>query len=136
MRCTDGSSVTGPFCARRTAAKPGACVRAEPPDEHATSRTSMIWYRFGEWIIRRRFLVLIVIGAMTAFFGYFAAKTELVTSFGDLLPQNHPFIKVAHQYEEFFGATNTVTIMIEAKDGDVYQPDIVQKIVNMTRNMD
>ena len=46
----------------------------------------MTWYRFGEWIIRRRFLVLIVIGAMTAFFGYFAAKTELVTSFGDLLP--------------------------------------------------
>ena len=96
----------------------------------------MIWYRFGEWIIRRRFLVLLVIGAMTAFFGYFAAKTELVTSFGDLLPQNHPFIQIAHKYEQYFGATNTVTIMIEAKDGDVYQPNIVQKIVNMTRNMD
>ena len=96
----------------------------------------MIWYRFGEWIIRRRFLVLLVIGAMTAFFGYFAAKTELVTSFGDLLPQNHPFIKIAHEYEQYFGATNTVTIMIEARDGDVYAPNIVQKIVNMTRNMD
>jgi predicted RND superfamily exporter protein len=96
----------------------------------------MIWYRFGEWIIRRRFLVLLVIGAMTAFFGYFAAKTELVTSFGDLLPQNHPFIQIAHKYEQYFGATNTVTIMIEAKEGDVYQPNIVQKIVNMTRNMD
>ena len=96
----------------------------------------MIWYRFGEWIIRRRFLVLIVIGAMTAFFGYFAAKTELVTSFGDLLPQNHPFIKVAHQYEEYFGATNTVTVMIEVKSGDIYAPSVVQKIVNMTRNMD
>jgi predicted RND superfamily exporter protein len=96
----------------------------------------MIWYRFGEWIIRRRFLVLIVIGAMTAFFGYFAAKTELVTSFGDLLPQNHPFIKVAHKYEQFFGATNTVTVMIEVKSGDIYAPNVVQKIVNMTRNMD
>ena len=57
----------------------------------------MIWFRFGEWIIRRRFLVLLVIGAMTTFFGYFASKTELVTSFGDLLPQNHPFIQVAHE---------------------------------------
>jgi len=96
----------------------------------------MIWYRFGEWIIRRRFLVLIVIGAMTAFFGYFAYHTELVTSFGDLLPQDHPFIKIAHKYEQYFGATNTVTVMIEVKDGDVYQPSVVQKIVNMTRNMD
>jgi hypothetical protein len=96
----------------------------------------MIWYRFGEWIIRRRFLVLIVIGAMTAFFGYFAAKTELVTSFGDLLPQNHPFIQIAHKYEQYFGATNTVTVMVEVKEGDVYAPSVVQKIANMTRDMD
>src|SRR5579862_126708 len=96
----------------------------------------MIWYRFGEWIIRRRFLVLIMIGAMTAFFGYFAYHTELVTSFGDLLPQNHPFIQIAHKYEQYFGATNTVTVMIEVREGDIYQPAVVQKIVNMTRNMD
>ena len=97
----------------------------------------MVWYRFGEWIIRRRFLVLIVIAALTAFFGYFAAKTELVTSFGDLLPQNHPFIKIAHKYDTYFGATNTVTIMIEARDGDHLSAQrFVQKIVNMTRNMD
>src|ERR1700733_12253830 len=96
----------------------------------------MTWYRFGEWIIRRRFLVLLVIGALTAFFGYFAYQTELVTSFGDLLPQNHPFIQIAHEYEQYFGATNTVTVMIEVKDGDIYQPSVVQKIVNMTRDMD
>ncbi len=96
----------------------------------------MIWYRFGEWILRRRYLVLIVIGVMTAFFGYFAAKTELVTSFGDLLPQNHPFVKIAHQYEQYFGSVNTVTVMIEVKEGDIYTESTVKKIVNITRNMD
>src|SRR6202045_1145327 len=96
----------------------------------------MTWYRFGEWILRRRYMVLVVIGLMTAFFGYFAAKTELVTSFGDLLPQNHPFIKVAHQYEQYFGATNTVSVMIEVKSGDIYAPSVVKKIVQMTRDMD
>ncbi|HEY6419588.1 MAG TPA: MMPL family transporter [Candidatus Binataceae bacterium] len=96
----------------------------------------MVWYRFGEWILRRRYLVLGIVGVLTAFFGYFAAQTRLVTSFGDLLPQNHPFIKVAHKYDEFFGSVNNVTIMIEARHGTIYTPELIGKIVRMTRNMD
>ncbi len=83
----------------------------------------MTWYRFGEWILRRRFLVLGVVGALTAFFGYYAAQTQLVTSFGDLLPQNHPFIQVAHKYDQYFGSVNNVTIMIEAKEGTIYNAE-------------
>ena len=96
----------------------------------------MTWYRFGEWILRWRFMVLTVVGVLTAFFGYFAAQTQLVTSFGDLLPQNHPFIQIAHKYDQYFGSVNNVTIMIEAKEGTIYQPEIIKKIVHMTRNMD
>ena len=96
----------------------------------------MTWYRFGEWILRRRFLVLGVVGAITAFFGYFAAQTQLVTSFGDLLPQNHPFVQIAHKYDQYFGSVNNVTIMIEAKEGTIYNTPIIKKIVQMTRDMD
>jgi predicted RND superfamily exporter protein len=96
----------------------------------------MTWYRFGEWILRWRFLVLAVVGALTAFFGYFAWQTQLVTSFGDLLPQNHPFIQIAHKYDQYFGSVNNVTIMIEAKEGTIYDTKIIKKIVNMTNNMD
>jgi predicted RND superfamily exporter protein len=77
-----------------------------------------------------------VVGALTVFFGYFAAQTQLVTSFGDLLPQNHPFIQIAHKYDEFFGSVNNVTIMIEAREGTIYQANIIKKIVDMTNNMD
>jgi predicted RND superfamily exporter protein len=96
----------------------------------------MTWYRFGVWILRRRFLVLGVVGALTAFFGYYAWQTQLVTSFGDLLPQNHPFIKVAHKYDQYFGSVNNVTIMVEAKEGTIYTPEIIKKIVKMTQDMD
>ena len=96
----------------------------------------MTWYRFGEWILRWRFIVLAVVGALTAFFGYYAAQTQLVTSFGDLLPQNHPFIQIAHKYDQYFGSVNNVTIMIEAKEGTIYTPEIIKKIVHMTNNMD
>ncbi len=96
----------------------------------------MTWYRFGDWILKRRYLVLLVIGALTAFFGYFAAQTRLVTSFGDLLPQNHPFIRVAHKYDRYFGGVNNVTIMVEARHGSIFTPHIIGKIVKMTRDMD
>jgi len=96
----------------------------------------MTWYRFGEWIIKRRFMVLLVLGALTVFFGFFAAKTQLVTSFGDLLPQNHPFIQIYHKYESYFGGTNNVVIMIEARRGTIYTPEIIGKIARMTRNLD
>src|SRR5271156_2724450 len=119
------------------AAKRGASARVDRERAgRGTSENVMTSYRFGQWILRWRFVVLAVVGGLTAFFGYFAAQTQLVTSFGDLLPQNHPFIQIAHEYEQYFGATNNVTIMIEVKDGDIYQPGVVQKIVNMTRNMD
>ncbi|HYL57693.1 MAG TPA: MMPL family transporter [Candidatus Acidoferrales bacterium] len=96
----------------------------------------MTWYRFGEWILRRRFVVLAIVGALTAFFGYYTSQTMLVTSFGELLPQNHPFIRIAHKYDQYFGSVNNVTIMIEAKEGTIYNTEIVKKIVQMTRDMD
>jgi len=96
----------------------------------------MIWYRFGEWILRRRFLVLLLVATLTAFFGYFASRTELVTSFGDLLPQNHPFIKIAHKYDAYFGSVNNVTIMVEAREGTIYTHDTLEKLAKMTRDMD
>ena len=96
----------------------------------------MTSYRFGQWILRWRFLVLGVVGALTAFFGYYAAQTQLVTSFGDLLPQNHPFIQIAHKYDQYFGSVNNVTIMVEAREGTIYNADIIKKIVKMTQDMD
>jgi len=94
------------------------------------------WYRFGQWILRRRFPVLIGVGLLTAFFGYFAAQTELVTSFGDLLPQNHPFVQVAHQYDRYFGSVNNVSIMIEARGGTIFTPEILGKLARMTSQME
>ncbi len=96
----------------------------------------MVWYRFGEWILRWRYLVLAVVLGLTAFFGYFAAQTQLVTSFGELLPQDHPFIKIAHKYDQYFGSVNNVTVMIEAREGTIYTPEIIAKVAHMTRNLD
>jgi predicted RND superfamily exporter protein len=96
----------------------------------------MTWYRLGEWILRRRFLVLLWVAILTAFFGYFAARTELVTSFGDLLPQNHPFVQIAHQYDSYFGSVNNVSIMIEARGGTIFTPEILAKIARMTEQAD
>src|SRR6202167_6139250 len=124
----DGSSPTARSSTPRRAARRGVTVRDERERANrGTWENAMTWYRFGEWILRWRFMVLAVVGALTAFFGYFAAQTQLVTSFGDLLPQNHPFIQIAHKYDEYFGSVNNVTIMIEAREGTIYTPGIIDR---------
>ena len=96
----------------------------------------MTWYRFGEWIIKRRFMVLLVLGAMTVFFGYFAAQTQLVTSFGDLLPQSHPFVKIHNKYSGTFGGANNINIMIQVKEGSIFTVETLNKIWKMTEGLD
>ena len=40
---------------------------------------------------------------MTLWFGWHASKLFMITSFGELLPQSHPFIKIHNKYAKNFG---------------------------------
>ena len=60
--------------------------------------------------------------------GYFALKIEVRTYFDDLVPRNHPYVKTNDQFRESFGGANLVTVMIEAEQGDVFQPKILHFI--------
>jgi uncharacterized protein len=80
-------------------------------------------YRLGEWLIAWRKPVAIVTYAITAIFGYFALQLEMFTSFGDLVPYRHPFIAVHNKYAGQFGGANNVSIMVEVKDGTIFNVD-------------
>ena len=49
-----------------------------------------------------------------------ASSCSLVTSFGDLLPQSHPFVKIHNKYSGTFGGANNIKIMVEVKDGTIF----------------
>ncbi|HEV8711888.1 MAG TPA: MMPL family transporter [Candidatus Binatia bacterium] len=93
-------------------------------------------YRLGEKLIERRKLVLITVTVITLIFAVFALRLNMVTRFDELLPQNHPFIQVHNEYSQTFGGANTITIMLEAKQGTIFTKETLTKIFEMTQRLD
>lgn len=87
------------------------------------------WFRpYAEWIIAHRFIVMLAILGVTAL---------LVTRIGALqfdsnpnlwAPQKHPYVETTNLLEQIFGGTNITVIGIVPKQGDVYQPKVLEKI--------
>ena len=73
------------------------------------------FYQLGRKIIDQRKPVLIGVTVLTLIFASFALRLHLETRFDELLPQNHPFIKVHSQYASTFGGANTLMLMLEVK---------------------
>src|SRR5207244_3787957 len=88
--------------------------------------------RVAEWIVKKRLPILIAIALLTIFFGHQARKVEMYTVFSDLLPKDHPFIRVHEKFSKVFGGANLVLISLEVKEGDIYNPETLTKIKKLT----
>src|SRR6478736_2480361 len=93
-------------------------------------------YWLGDQLIEWRNPVMILVIIVTALFAYWAAQLRLVTSFGDLLPQSHEYIKIHNRFSASFGGANNIMIMIEVKDGSIFTPETLNKIWRMTTGLD
>ena len=93
-------------------------------------------YWLGDKLIDYRHPVSIVVILVTALFAYWGFQLSLVTSFGDLLPQDHPYVKIHNKYSGTFGGANNINIMLEVKDGTIFTPETLNKIWDMTQALD
>lgn len=76
---------------------------------------------FAEFIIKRHLLILITIAALTLFFASQTdLKLEVTTIFSDLLPQNHPHIKIPKEFRRLFGGAHFLVIIVNAREGDTF----------------
>src|SRR5262249_61946430 len=55
---------------------------------------------------------------------------------GDLLPQGHPFIAVHNRYHRNFSEANTLTVMVEAREGTIFTVPILTTIFHLTDAVD
>ncbi|KMY68495.1 hypothetical protein AAU61_02190 [Desulfocarbo indianensis] len=72
--------------------------------------------------------------AVTGFFLFNALKIPVKTYFPDLLPQNHPFIKLIKGHPKF-GGTNTVIIGMEVLKGDIFDEKILQTLIDFSNEL-
>ena len=92
-------------------------------------------YRLSHAIMSNRAISILIIALITAFFGWGCRNVELKTIFSDLLPAEHPFVETFKDHPNF-GNPLTVTIMIKRTDGDIYNVETLQKVWDLTRDVD
>src|SRR5581483_10516062 len=93
-------------------------------------------YWLGERLIDYRHPVMIVVLVVTAYLAYLCSQLTLETSFGDLLPQSHPFVQIHNKYAGTFGGANNIQLMVEVKDGDIFTVSTLDRIYKITEEMD
>ena len=62
-------------------------------------------------------------------------KVEIRTIFNDLLPINDPFVQIFFDHPNF-GNPLTMAIMVKHKNGDIYNAETLQKVWDITRDID
>ncbi|THD01820.1 RND transporter [Panacagrimonas perspica] len=92
-------------------------------------------FRMARWVMANRGLVLIIFALATIAFAVGIPRVEIRTIFKDLLPADDPFVQVYYDHPNF-GNPLTVSVMIKRKQGDIYNADTLQKVWQMTRDID
>jgi predicted RND superfamily exporter protein len=85
-----------------------------------------------EWILRYRFVVIALTLLVTIAAVIQAKNLNIIIDPNTMLPQSHPYVTTSNLVEKVFGSKYVVMVGVTPKEGDIYQPMILEKIQRMT----
>ena len=88
--------------------------------------------KFSDFIIENRIGIFTIISLTTLFFAYQVKDLKVSTNFADLLPQGHEYIKLHNRIRSQFGGANSVVLVLQVREGDIFTPQTLQKIRDIT----
>lgn len=88
--------------------------------------------KFGQLIVDHRRIVLLFSLLLTVFFAAQLRNLTVIVDADELLPRDHPFVEVTERVQEVFGNRYTVVIGVTPKTGDVWQPDVLERVLAIT----
>jgi predicted RND superfamily exporter protein len=88
------------------------------------------------FLIRFRVAVLVIMAAITMFFGAQIFHMQMFTQFLDLFPTTHPYVQVHKKYARYFGGAYQATLMLEVKKGDVFNVETLKKMYRIQYDVD
>ena len=88
--------------------------------------------KFADLIIEKRLWFLTGISLITLFFIFLLKDLKVYTKFADLLPQKHEYIKTHNKIRSRFGGANTVNMVLQVREGDIFNFTTLKKIKDIT----
>ena len=97
--------------------------------------TSLKLERYAEWVVDHRRWVIAAVLALTAFFGIFAAKQQVIINPAAVVPAGHPYILATNAIEKVFGSKYLVVIGVTPASGDALQPAVIETVQRITQKL-
>ncbi|WP_448510597.1 efflux RND transporter permease subunit [Immundisolibacter sp.] len=88
-----------------------------------------------EFLVGRRVWVLAMMLALTAFLGYQALNQRLDPGFDKSVPLSHPYMKTYTDYKPEFGGSNTITVFVQDRGGDMFNPAFFKVLEAVTQDI-
>lgn len=95
-----------------------------------------LFSRFGNLLFNSRKVVLLIILAITGFFAAQIPAVRMSSDFADLLPQEHPYIKLHNSIRDTFGGANIIVLALEVEQGTIFTNDTLDRIHRLTQKLD
>lgn len=92
-------------------------------------------FRLARWFMQHQRVTAVAFVLITACFIAGLPRVQLKTIFSDLLPKDDPFVQVYKDHPNF-GNPLTITLMVKRRDGDIYNAQTLQKVWDLTRDID
>jgi len=88
------------------------------------------------WLVGHAPWVVAAVAVTSIALGLAAMRLSLEFHAGDLLPQGHPFLAVHNRYHRNFSEADTITVMIEAREGTIFTIPLLTTIWRVTEAVD
>lgn len=80
----------------------------------------------------QRMVGLLVLLALTVFFGWKASQTQVDAGFDKSIPLEHPYMKTLKKYQGDFGGGNTILVALIQEDGEIYNAEFLATLKKVT----
>ena len=91
--------------------------------------------KFYRFVIKHRLFFVAISFLITLCLGYQIRYLSFATSFESTLPQNHPYVKIHLKFQQLFGGANTTIIGLKPREGDIFQPQFLEKLKVITEKI-
>ena len=100
----------------------------------ASSNSGEPW-GLGKYILQFRAPIGLVLLAITAFMGYWAANVRIATTFENFFPTGHENTRLYRQFQGQYGGAQSLYLMLRVKEGDIFTYKTLTKIQDITREV-
>ncbi|MBP1749780.1 MAG: transporter [Deltaproteobacteria bacterium] len=93
--------------------------------------------KFSRFMTDHRLIILVAMVVILGVFAYGATRIRGEVILQDMLPYNHPYLKLMARFSEVFGSGGSgVAIAVKAKNGDIFNEKTLDKIQKITNEIE